>query len=1110
MQNPRGIPNSLREFTSRSYFRNLLVAALGFAAAGALGLILAVILLKSPLTAGLVGLVDASQPLQRLVLALVLFLIGMAISGVVIGSLGGWVLTVVDPLALRRRYVWTGAVAFAVPQTILVPLALILASLLGIYYNNIDVNPAHLPVLFGIFGLFYGMLAGVIFGLSSVGFKYGWGVLFAAMMGGALGGVITGGLLRLVMARMGISELAQHWWLALLIFMVFYGSLGLALGVVYTWFHRARRQGGDLPGSMGRYWRIFAIFAVAMVLLNLAGVFYQVFTFAMMKPASTSTVISPETKGVAWTGPQPLPDASGAAENPSLAANVLGDLGLAWSRFDADGEKSVSLSQGQVNARGLAQWERTHSLDNRLSRNPAIAGDRAGNWHVVWESLDQTGTQVKGILYQRCNGDACDSPVELTALPSDCSHQDAPSSPTIAIDNAGRIMTVWATDDALAYLSWRAGDPPPRQVDCLPIQGGNPRLAPRGNDGFLLSWEREGSVYLTHFRDGGWYLPALFQAPGRNATPLFDAERAEAHLAWCGEDRQPHHFASASGEEKLAGPGCVGRVILRKDDGGRRHLLWESTQAVNPFGFVHSGHFLYDSIRQDDGWSQPALIHIATGPDPFDVTADAMGGLQITGMEAGGWFASRPRYDCPDTTGSPYGDAILNVLKNDPYRPAGAPIPFCGNQFLGLYMLPYTPAGDGVAETTPDSAFDEVADQIHSARYEVLFATMEWMKDENMDSPGFLLAQAVSDLYDEVKAHPENYPRGMTVRILLGNYPELATFTWGDQVWNVMDVLQKAGLPEMENPELGWKVELANFDGQNPHSHAKFLIIDGEKVMAAGFNYSYLHYSRNHPSGLGVSLVDYGMLMRGPVAQDALASYDDLWAGSTLIECPGLTPPKGDWARYCTEAEDAAAATHVPEVTLYHPAPEDDIAFSLLRTSNRPESDKALEALLNASQEHIDIFEVNFSLEVYCALGIVMDDFCSMNDALPYMQALLDVMERNQVHIRVLTTDVNMNGIENSVAIETFRKELARRGLSDLAEFRYYAGRMHAKAFLVDDQFMVVGSQDFHYSAWGDDRGLVEYNLATDSPAAIRDFQGAFKYYWERGKPVVSKKVRSE
>ena len=1104
------LPLFLRGFTSRSYLRNLLAAAMGFAMAGALGLVVGVLLLKSPLAARLVGGVDQAQPLQRLVAALALFLLGMALSGGVIGILGGWILTLVDPLAPQRRYMWAGAIAFAIPQAIFVPVGLVLASVLGIYYNNIDAHPAHLPLLFGVFGLFYGMTVGFILGFTSVGFKYGWGVLLGAMIGGLVGGGITGGLLRLVLERMGMGELLARGWLVLLIFIVFYAILGLALGVLYTWFHRSRREGGDLPRYMGRYWQIFAIVAVTMVILNLAGVFYQVFAFATMRPASTAPVIASEARGVAWTNPQALPYASGAAENPSLSTNLLGHLGLAWVRYDEDGEKSVSLSQGRVGANGWAQWEQTHFLEERPSRNPAIAGDQHGNWHVVWESLDTTGEQTNAIFYQRCDDNGCDAPIALTDLRPVCPGEGAPSSPAIAIDDAGRIMVVWAYDDILAYLTWQMGTPFPSWEECLLVHGRNPQLAPRGNAGFLLSWENEGAVYLTHFRDGRWYLPALFQAPGGNATPFFDVDRAEAHLVWCGEDQQPHHFASASGEEKLAGPGCIGRVRLRKDGLGRFHLLWESDQAVNSDGLVRRGHFLYDSIRGEGGWGQPVLLHSAAGPAPFDVITDTMGGLQAAGTDAGGWFASRPRYECPDSTGSPYGDAILHVLQTDSYRPPDAPIPFCGNQFLGLYLLPPPPPENVLETVSPESAFDAVGEQIRNAHYEVLFATMEWMKDENMDSPGFLLADAITDLYEKVGAHPENYPRGMTVRILLGNYPELATFTWGDQVWNVMDVLQKAGLPELENPELGWKVELANFDGQNPHSHAKFLVIDGEKVMSGGFNYSYLHYPRNHSSGLGVSLVDYGMLLRGPVAQDALASYDDLWEGSTLVECPGLDPPKGDWARYCDKIEGAATATHVPEVTLYHLTEEDDVAFSLLRTANRPESDRALDALIRSAQDHIDIFEVNFSLKVYCSLGIIMDDFCSMQDSLGYMQALLDVMEQNGVHVRVLTTDVNMNGIENSVAIDAFRKELARRGLSHLAEFRYYDGRMHAKAFVVDDQFLVVGSQNFHYSAWGDDRGLVEYNLATNSARAIADFQQTFEYYWQHSKPVIPGAVRSE
>jgi len=44
---------------------------------------------------------------------------------------------------------------------------------------------------------------------------------------------------------------------------------------------------------------------------------------------------------------------------------------------------------------------------------------------------------------------------------------------------------------------------------------------------------------------------------------------------------------------------------------------------------------------------------------------------------------------------------------------------------------------------------------------------------------------------------------------------------------------------------------------------------------------------------------------------------------------------------------------------------------------------------------------------------------------------------------------------------------------------------------------LIIGSQNFHYSAWGEG-GLTEYSLATDSPAAIEAYQDLFEYQWER------------
>jgi cardiolipin synthase len=66
---------------------------------------------------------------------------------------------------------------------------------------------------------------------------------------------------------------------------------------------------------------------------------------------------------------------------------------------------------------------------------------------------------------------------------------------------------------------------------------------------------------------------------------------------------------------------------------------------------------------------------------------------------------------------------------------------------------------------------------------------------------------------------------------------------------------------------------------------------------------------------------------------------------------------------------------------------------------------------------------------------------------------------------------------------------------------RYFDGRMHTKALLVDRELLIVGSQNFHYSAFGD-AGLAEYNLATEDPKAIAEFQRTYDYYWDQAIPV--------
>ena len=68
----------------------------------------------------------------------------------------------------------------------------------------------------------------------------------------------------------------------------------------------------------------------------------------------------------------------------------------------------------------------------------------------------------------------------------------------------------------------------------------------------------------------------------------------------------------------------------------------------------------------------------------------------------------------------------------------------------------------------PNGGFDAFAELAQTAQYELLFTTMWYEADNNLDSPGYVLAESVASLYEKLKANPEQYPRGLTVRISNG------------------------------------------------------------------------------------------------------------------------------------------------------------------------------------------------------------------------------------------------------------------------------------------------------------------------------------------------------
>jgi phosphatidylserine/phosphatidylglycerophosphate/cardiolipin synthase-like enzyme len=188
---------------------------------------------------------------------------------------------------------------------------------------------------------------------------------------------------------------------------------------------------------------------------------------------------------------------------------------------------------------------------------------------------------------------------------------------------------------------------------------------------------------------------------------------------------------------------------------------------------------------------------------------------------------------------------------------------------------------------------------------------------------------------------------------------------------------------------------------------------------------------------------------------------------------------------------------HTPEtLKFYVPGDADDIVFSQYRSRIHFASDEAVLAALSTAEEKLDIFEVNFTLEFACEAGIVFVGICDYeNHALPFMRMIMEQVETNQIPVRILVEEDAMDGMENKVAIQAFVAELEKRGLSEYVDIHFYNGKMHAKGFIVDDKFLVVGSQNFQYSSWGD-KALNEYNLSTENAEAIDTYKNAFEFYW--------------
>jgi len=794
--------------------------------------------------------------------------------------------------------------------------------------------------------------------------------------------------------------------------------------------------------------------------------------------------------------------ASSGGSDPQVAANEDGDMAFVWTA----GNDVINYLPAEWNdeARATVLGAEVLVPGDRASTAPAQAAvDSDGNTHIVWRSGGD-------ILYSVCQAEVCTSPVQLpdgselacvgTSSFSMEGEDLAASAPAIAISGQDTVMVTWLHGSGRQlYGTWSSGlategfNP---EIDCIMeqqvFQPEQTRLAAASGDRFVLAYQGDGTITTIAYRSSSW---SDIQNLGSGDLPqIFFDSGDTVHFAWCNENGTVSYRTSGQESEVSTLP-CRSRPELGMDNQSNMHIVWASDEVMDVTGNARSNQVIYESVQSGGEWSEPMIVASTAGliqPSMSSSPGGVLHAVWSAGSTASSplMLTSQVQLECDEEELTSFSQVMFDVASSETYRDPASIVPYCENRYDRLLFTPF-PMPEFSDETAqPHGAFDDYNDMMLEAEYEVLLATMEYDEDKELDSPGYVLAEGITELYHKVAENPENYPRGMTVKIVLGNPPRPEMNT---DLWRILTNLRNAGLPEMVNEEIGWRLEIANFEGHMPHSHVKVLVIDGKTAVSTGFNFQYHHYPEEHPSGAGEGTVDIGVQVTGPAAQEVRLVFDELWDGATQRYCDDLYEPYPLWQWGCVDS--TAVPGHVPEVMRFYQADGTAQVYSMLRSEVLELSDDQIKHVIENADESVDVLQAMFAMPLVCYLNHLYD-LCGPEHAMPYVQSLIKAAE-NGAHVRLLLKMTPFMGTEASISVEVIYDALKEAGIEDRVEFRAFPVPLHAKTASIDSEMVIIGSQNYHYTAYGEGGGLVEHNLGVIDPQAVEDFQRVFDYYWD-------------
>ena len=1048
---------------------------------------------------------DLSKQISTLLFGFILAFIILGIGSGLGGFLGGRSLTAVGQRHSKRGYAWRSALSMALLYGPLVFLAMFTTSLFSFYY--VMETPVETFIyLFMIIGAIFGAFFGLVFGVLTIRWRgLGW-VILATVIGFGIGGMGLGAGFHAYMISIveGVLDSGAWWWF--LLGVLWFGAAGgAALGLVYYRLSQVEER-----EIKGRNWLAYIgcvgmIVAAVVVFFFLRQILSAAADYLMPRSANLSSILVSDVTGTHWADKTDVSDlvgASGGAYNPQVAANVYGDMAFIWT----SGTEEINYLP--------AEWkeEATSTVlgaavpvpaEKVTTAPPQAAVDNGGKTHIVWRTADD-------ILYSVCQGEACSSPVILpagndlacvgTSSFSMEGEDLAESAPAIAISGQDTVMVTWLHGSGVQlYGTWSsdlAAEELNPEIDCVMeqqvFQPEQTRLAAGSGDRFGIVYKGDGNITTIAYRSGEW---SDIQNLGSGELPQVYIDPADnPHYAWCNEGGTVSYRASGQEIEVSSTP-CQSRPELGMDSQANMHIVWYSGEVIDVTGTIRAYDIIYESIQSAGEWTEPMIVaNTGDGTQPsMSSNPDGVLHLVWSAGESSGsplLYTSQVQYVCDESDLTGFSRVMFDVASSEQYRSPDSVVPYCQNQYNRLLFTPFPMPDFSDEPAQPHGAFDDYNEMILDAEYEVLLATMEYDEDKNQDSPGYVLAVGITELYHRVAENPENYPRGMTVKIVLGNPPRLEMNT---DLWRLLENLRNAGLPEMVNEDIGWRLEIANFEGHMPHSHVKVLVVDGKIAVSTGFNYQYHHYPEEHPSEAGEGTLDIGIQVTGPAAQDVRMVFDELWEGATQRYCEDLYAPYPLWQWGCKDSQ--GVPEHVPEVTRYYPTDGETQVFSMLRSEVLELSDDQIKQVVANADENLDVLQAMFAMPLVCYLNHLYD-LCGPEQAMPYIQSIIKAAE-NGAHVRLLLKMTPFMGTEAAISVEVIYNALRERGIEDRVEIRAFPIPLHAKTASIDNEMVIIGSQNYHYTAYGEGGGLVEHNLGVFDPQAVEDYQRVFDYYWD-------------